>query len=178
MVKTAYQVTLRTSTQTWAEHSAAWDDGPTWNKVWDLKVPPKVRMFLWKACSNCLPTRDKLHQRRVNVDTRCELCLQQTETVHHILWECPFGQNVRALFSGRTQKCNNVASDFFILFRQMQRKLSQQELEKWAVTAWAIWTVRNKFYFQHYQTNPKVIANMASGLLEEYQRLMDTQGQN
>ena len=60
----------------------------------------------------------------------------------------------------------------------MQRKLSQQELEKWAVTAWAIWTVRNKFYFQHYQTNPKVIANMAIGLLEEYQRLMDTQGQN
>ena len=124
-IKTAYQVALCTSKQTWAKHSAARDDGPTWNKVLDLKVPLKVRMFLWRACSNCLPTRDKLHQRRVNVDTWCEFCLQQTETVHHILWECPFAQNVWALFSGQTQKCNNVASDFFILFRQMQRKLSQ-----------------------------------------------------
>ena len=141
-------------------------------------MPSKVRMFLWRACLNCLPTRDKLHQRRMNVDTRCELCLQQTVTVHHIIWECPFAQNVWALFSGRTQKCSNVASDFFLLFRQMQRKLSQQELEKWAVTAWVIWTARNKFYFQHYQTHPKVIADMACGLLEEYQRLMDTQGQN
>ena len=141
-------------------------------------MPSKVRMFLWRACLNCLPTRDKLHQRRMNVDTRCELCLQQTVTVHHIIWECPFAQNVWALFSGRTQKCSNVANDFFLLFRQMRNKLSQQELEKWAVTAWAIWAARNKFYFQHYQTHPKVIADMAYGLLEEYQRFMDTQGQD
>ena len=63
LVKTAYRVALRTSTQTWVEHSTARENGPTWNKVWDLKVPPKVKMFLWRACSNCLPTRDKLYQR-------------------------------------------------------------------------------------------------------------------
>ena len=56
--------------------------------------------------------------------------------------------------------------------------VSQQELEKWAVTAWAIWAARNKFYFQHYRTHPKVIADMACGLLEEYQRFMDTLGQD
>uniref|UniRef100_A0A7N2L9M5 Reverse transcriptase zinc-binding domain-containing protein n=1 Tax=Quercus lobata TaxID=97700 RepID=A0A7N2L9M5_QUELO len=156
-------------------NSAARGDGPIWNEVWALNVPLKVRMFLWRACSNCLPTRDKLHQRRVRVETQCELCLQQAKTAHHILWECPFAQNVWALFRGRTQKCSNRASDFFLLFQQMQRKLSQQELEKWAVTAWAIWNARNKFYFQHFQTHPNVISEMASGLLEEYQRLMDTQ---
>lgn len=177
-VKTAYRVALHTSTQTWAEHSAVRGDGPTWNKVWTLKVPLKVRMLLWRACSNCLPTRDKLHQCRVSVDTRCDICLQQPETAHHILWECPFAQNMWALFRGRTQKCSNKASDFFILFRQMQGKLSQQELEKWAVTASAIWTAMKNFYFQHYQTHPKVIAEMACGLLEEYQRFIDTQGQN
>ena len=131
-------------------------------------------MFLWKAVSNCLPTKDKLHQCRVNVDTWYEFCLHNIETVHHILWECPFAQNVWALFSGRSQKCSNVVSDFFLLFWQMRSKLSQQELEKWVVIAWA---ARNKFYFQHYQTHPKMIADMACGLLEEYQRFMDTQGQ-
>ena len=34
--KTTYRVALHSSTQTWAEHFAARDDGPTWNKVWDL----------------------------------------------------------------------------------------------------------------------------------------------
>uniref|UniRef100_A0A7N2RFE3 Reverse transcriptase zinc-binding domain-containing protein n=1 Tax=Quercus lobata TaxID=97700 RepID=A0A7N2RFE3_QUELO len=99
-VKTAYRVALRSSTQSWTEYSGAREDGPTWNKVWDLKVPPKVRMFLWRAVSTGLPTRDKLHQRRVNVDTQCEFCFHNTETVHHILRECPFAQNVWALFSG------------------------------------------------------------------------------
>ena len=61
-VKTAYRVALRSNTQSWAEHSSAREDAPTWNKVWDLKVPSKVRMFLWRAVSNYLPTRDKLHQ--------------------------------------------------------------------------------------------------------------------
>ena len=73
-------------------NSAAHGDGPIWNEVWALNVPLKVRMFLWRACSNCLPTRDKLHQRRVRVETQCELCLQQAKTAHHILWECPFAQ--------------------------------------------------------------------------------------
>ena len=97
-IKIAYRVTLRTSTQTWAEHSATRGDGPTWNKVWTLKVLSKVRMFLWRVCSNYLPTKDKLHQSRVSVDTRCEICLQQHEIAHHTLWECPFAQNVWALF--------------------------------------------------------------------------------
>ncbi|KAK9986836.1 hypothetical protein SO802_031787 [Lithocarpus litseifolius] len=132
-VKITYQVALRLENLA-GQHSTARDYCPVWNKVWSLNVPPKVRVFLWRACSNCLPTKN-LHRHKVRVEMRCEICRQQPETVSHILWECPFAQNVWALFKGKTQKCSNIASDFFLLFQQVQRKLSQQELEKWAVTA-------------------------------------------
>lgn len=147
------------------------DPSPCLNKIWAPNVPQKVRTFIWRACSNCLPTRDNLHCRKVKVP-RCELCCQQAETVSHLLWECPFARNVWAMFKGRTQKCSNEANDFFLLFKQMQIKLSQLELERWAVTAWSIWNARNTFYFELVQTHPRVILEGAGGLFEEYQRLM------
>lgn len=55
---------------------------------------------------------------------------------------------------------------------QMQIKLSQSELERWAVTAWSIWNARNTFYFEQVQTHPRAILEGAGGLFEEYQRLM------
>lgn len=59
-VKTAYQVAIWLKSWGMVEHSMAQVYGNTWSKIWKLKVPPKVRTFLWRACSNCLPTRDNL----------------------------------------------------------------------------------------------------------------------
>lgn len=27
-----------------------------WRRLWNLKIPPKVKHFLWRAVTNCLPT--------------------------------------------------------------------------------------------------------------------------
>ena len=64
---------------------------------------------------------------------------------------------------------------FFMLFRCLIDRLSQQELEQWAVTTWAIWNARNKYYFEHIQTHPKSILDGAIGFLQEYQRLVAAQ---
>jgi len=31
-----------------------------WNIIWNLKLPPKIKNFLWRICRNCLPTRMRL----------------------------------------------------------------------------------------------------------------------
>ena len=79
-VRTTYQVALRLKNTSAAEHSSARVHGVTWTKIWKLKVPPKVRTFLWRACPNCLPTRDNL-SRKVQVEAICEFCRQEPETV-------------------------------------------------------------------------------------------------
>ena len=55
----------------------------------------------------------------------------------------------------------------------MQIKLSKQELENWIVTGWATWNASNRFYFEQFQTHSKVILEGASGLIKEYQWLMN-----
>ena len=124
IVKMAYRIALRLSTQPWAKHSSSHEFQPAWNKIQAHNVPLKFRLFIWKACSNCLPTKDNLHRRRERVDTKCEFCHHQSENTSHILWECPFAQNMWALMSSRIQKCGNNAEDFFHLFRQLYKKLS------------------------------------------------------
>lgn len=76
-----------------------------------------------------------------------------------------------ALCRGRIQKLTNNVQDFFWLFCHLIDKFPQLDLEKWAVTAWAIWNARKKIYFESFQVQPKFIHDGAIGLLEEYQRL-------
>ena len=76
-------------------------------------------MFLWRACSNVLPTRENLHKRRVQVDSHCVICCQQLESVGHLLWECALARNVWALCQGGLQKCANSCCDFFLLFQML-----------------------------------------------------------
>ena len=173
-VKSAYQVAVRLTQQHDEEHSVARRDQPIWKKIWSLNVPPKVRTFLWRACSNSLPTRTNLHRWKVQIESLCGVCCQEPETTGHILWECPLARNVWALDKGKTQKCSNEARDFFLLFGHKARALDSCELKRWAIPARSICNARNKFYFEHKQVHPSLILNGAYGLLDEYQRLIQS----
>ena len=111
----------------------------------------------------------------MGVDLTCVMCKKEPETTSHVLWTCPFARNVWALVRGRIQKSSNGVDEFLLQFRQMQSKVSKQELKLWATTVWAIWNARNKVIFEQFQTHPKIILEGATGLLEEYQCLMETQ---
>lgn len=110
-VKSAYQVVLRLAHQHSGESSHNWSNEKVWKHIWTLNVPPKVWNFLWRACSNILPTRGNLQSRKVAVDSRCELCKQQPELVCHVLWKCPFARNTWAVVRARLQ---NVQMKFLI----------------------------------------------------------------
>ena len=62
-VKSAYKVVIRMRDTIRVKHSSARKDGTFWRKMWQLNVHPKVRMFLWRACSNILPTRENLNKK-------------------------------------------------------------------------------------------------------------------
>lgn len=61
---------------------------------WDLNVTNAIKMFLWRACHNLLPTKANLFKRGVCDDKLCPICLKEEETVAHITWECPAANDV------------------------------------------------------------------------------------
>ena len=50
-----------------------------WTNTWKLGVPGKVKHFLWRACTNSLPTK---------INLVCHLCGRPDEDTLHALWGC------------------------------------------------------------------------------------------
>ena len=67
-VRTAYQMALRLHHPSIGKHSSANLDHSMWKRIWAMNVPPKVRIFVWKAYSNILPTKANLFWKKVQVD--------------------------------------------------------------------------------------------------------------
>jgi hypothetical protein len=67
-----------------------------WKGIWNLQVPNPVKLFLWRACNNLLPTKENLHRGKIVDDNKyCSCCTREAESVIHALWSSPAVQDVR-----------------------------------------------------------------------------------
>ena len=94
-VKSAYYVAL-----TMIKSSDLWESShgdpkiPLWKQIWQLKIPPKIRIFSWKACVNALPTLLNLRKRGVNTNGMCPVCGLEVESIYHALFKCSSVKNI------------------------------------------------------------------------------------
>ncbi|KAF4366697.1 hypothetical protein G4B88_010772 [Cannabis sativa] len=51
-----------------------------WNGLWNLKVPQKVKIFLWRMYHRALPTNSQLIRRKVLVQPMCSRCGEELES--------------------------------------------------------------------------------------------------
>lgn len=58
-------------------------------KVWKLQAPRKIKHFVWQSLSGFVASASKLKERHCGVDSVCQRCGAEQETVNHILFECP-----------------------------------------------------------------------------------------
>jgi hypothetical protein len=62
--------------------------------IWSSQVPPKIRLFMWRACLNILPTRTNLFDKGILHSFSCQWCEDESETLSHVLWQCDFAQRI------------------------------------------------------------------------------------
>ncbi|KAK2656630.1 hypothetical protein Ddye_009682 [Dipteronia dyeriana] len=60
--------------------------GRWWLSLWKLDIPLKIKIFIWKASHEWIPTRGNLSKIGIQMDNRCPLCQTKTETTIHALW--------------------------------------------------------------------------------------------
>jgi hypothetical protein len=68
-----------------------------WQGIWNISGARVVKMFLWQACNNILPTKEKVYNKYCI--TPDPLCLvrgreTQTETSALALWSCTSARDV------------------------------------------------------------------------------------
>ena len=63
------------------EHSMVREEKRFWSRIWKLNVPPKVWNFVWRACTDILPTHANLYHKKEPLDPLCSIYGQTDETV-------------------------------------------------------------------------------------------------
>lgn len=112
-----------------------------WRKLWQLKIPSKIKNFLWRAATGCLPTRDLLRVKHDDVNPLCLICNVVTETICHALFSCPFADNCYRLFPNPILFGN--ASSFAEWLQELFEHRQHKEIHNQVVLCWLLWKNRN-----------------------------------
>ncbi|KAL5780225.1 hypothetical protein ACOSQ2_010962 [Xanthoceras sorbifolium] len=115
-----------------------------WKFLWGLNIPAKVRMFVWRACRNLLPTRSLLAARRVPVGAGCPLCGADVDSVLHSLWLCRTLVESKAAVPFLAGLRLPAVGSFFDFIIACSSVLLVQEMELLLVLLWRFWFRRNR----------------------------------
>ena len=83
-VRSAYRLLIGLQLRGQASSSNVVAGKSLWNNVWKLRVPNKVRHFVWRAVCNSLPTKLNLHKHQVVSEGLCDMCRDYLEDSIHM----------------------------------------------------------------------------------------------
>uniref|UniRef100_A0A2N9FBV7 Reverse transcriptase zinc-binding domain-containing protein n=1 Tax=Fagus sylvatica TaxID=28930 RepID=A0A2N9FBV7_FAGSY len=149
-----------------------------WKRVWSVRVPHKIQQFLWRACTDSLPTMVNMQRRCIVPTARCSFYQFEDEDVRHTLWSCPvltpfWASHVLAskLFRHRHFSFLDILSDLFMLG-------TADSIAELMFMLWLLWNrhnqklYRNEFKPQNKWKPPSVSAfkvNFDATLFNEQQ---------
>lgn len=107
-----------------------------WRQIWSSQVPLKCKNFTWRACSRALPTISALQHWNIPVTGDCYFCNLEPKTDFHVLFLCPFAQEIwlASKFNFQQHRFDNLASCCLSLADQLRCK----KLQNFIMIMWAI----------------------------------------
>ncbi|KAL5539433.1 hypothetical protein UlMin_045908 [Ulmus minor] len=87
-VKSAYRLGMELACSVHPSSTAP-ATGSWWKALWNASIPPKVKVFWWRAINDILPTSWNLRSHHIPTAASCALCGYGMETTSHSLFLCP-----------------------------------------------------------------------------------------
>ncbi|XP_021667678.2 uncharacterized protein LOC110655603 [Hevea brasiliensis] len=117
-----------------------------WSQTWSVKLPPKIKNFIWRCCLNVLATKENLYKRHCSPAPACPLCDRAVEMLEH--WKFMI--------------MNCISPD-------------QYEVKFTAFLCWHIRKGRNATIFQAIDLNPNLTIRRAKNDIDEVLNLIPPQ---
>ncbi|KAF7843116.1 reverse transcriptase [Senna tora] len=123
-----------------------------WGAIWKLKVPGKVRHFIWRVCSNSLPVMSNLVRRRCGVNALCPVCNMEEESSEHMLLFCKWTEMVwfGSMLCARWNRFDvRRVEDWWCNLLLGESKVEDWSASLFAFTCWFVWKARCRMVFEH-----------------------------
>ncbi|CAL1399582.1 unnamed protein product [Linum trigynum] len=144
-------------------------DEKFWKAIWTMKVPPKVRHFLWKFSRDILPTGVKVVTKNPQRSDECPFC-DQKETQHHLFLECSWSSQIGRGSPWESAFTVHGSSDCMKLMAEVMKHESLDLEESWAMVLWAIWKEKNAHLFNGPKWPEDEILQRALSILDDYRK--------
>ncbi|KAL5579315.1 hypothetical protein UlMin_011757 [Ulmus minor] len=115
-----------------------------WKRFWSLRIPSKIRVFLWKAYHNWIPTYVNLAKHGVPTQKRCLICNETDDTTLHALWGCKALKSLKVMRDSFIQFKLPMQCDLKEFLLSANDCLPLENLEFLCILLWRIWFRRNK----------------------------------
>ncbi|KAL8124645.1 hypothetical protein AgCh_012338 [Apium graveolens] len=137
-----------------------------WHKVWQLTLPHKVKIFIWRFCRNNLPVRVRLQGKGIPVPTSCPMCNVDIENLRHVFFECSFAmscwQHVNLLYD------TNEMDEANVWLLHKLETASQSEITQVCMVLYGIWFWRNKQVWEGKTVTGKVAVECCSKMVQDW----------
>ncbi|KAK3188720.1 hypothetical protein Dsin_028281 [Dipteronia sinensis] len=115
-------------------------EGVSWWKFsWKADIPTKVKVFIWKACNNWIPTRVNLAMKGFQVASGCPICLCGRESTLHALWGCSKLRGVRECWKLDQGNFKGDQVQFFDFMLYCFDKWDEESVIVFCVGLWRLW---------------------------------------
>ncbi|KAL0340131.1 UNVERIFIED_CONTAM: hypothetical protein Sradi_4529900 [Sesamum radiatum] len=144
-----------------------------WRKVWQARIPNKVKVFVWRACLNALPTGSNLNKRMVGLHAVCPFCRDEAEDILHVLAGCTFARQVWGLASLGADLSHRTNQGVIEWMQAGALQLNSQRFGLFLCVCWVIWWFRNQRAMDGTRLEPVQASNFAAQYLDSYLSQVD-----
>ncbi|XP_019094484.1 PREDICTED: uncharacterized protein LOC109129907 [Camelina sativa] len=120
------------------------------DQLWKCSTEPKIKTFMWKAVSGGIPIADKMIDRGLKIDSRCQSCGMEGESANHVLFTCSVARQVWALY-GYPNPLNEFDSESlyqnlnYLILVSKDSKVQVEIRKAFPWILWQLWKNRNLF---------------------------------
>jgi hypothetical protein len=116
--------------------------------LWKLKIPLKIKIFMWFLNNKVLLTKDNLAKRNWKGSTKCCFCEKQ-ESVEHLFISCPFAKVLWRMvyFTFDLPPPTNITNMFGNWLNGVDKKSKERIRSGVSALCWSIWKCRNNIIF-------------------------------
>ncbi|KAL0415513.1 UNVERIFIED_CONTAM: hypothetical protein Slati_3383200 [Sesamum latifolium] len=122
--------------------------GSFWSSLWKSRVPPKVKVFMWRLCMEALPTLDRLARRKQDIDVCCGACGGAAESSRHVLLECTVARQFWAMSQIPWRYIFNWPCSAIDWVTQVGKPVRGGEKDYFFMFYWTLWKLRCKRHME------------------------------